>query len=80
MRDEVQTFISRDDTTGEDLEVRRAAVNALGYHAGTVVVMDPISGKVYSIVNQEWALASRVQALLDDQVGNRRCRLGRETD
>ena len=23
---------------------------------GTVVVMDPISGKVYSIVNQEWAL------------------------
>ena len=56
MRDEVQTFISRDDTTGEDLEVRRAAVNALGYHAGTVVVMDPISGKVYSIVNQEWAL------------------------
>jgi len=56
MRDEVQTFISRDDTAGEDLEVRRAAVNALGYHAGTVVVMDPINGKVYSIVNQEWAL------------------------
>jgi membrane peptidoglycan carboxypeptidase len=56
MRDEVQTFISRDDTAGEDLEVRRAAVNALGYHAGTVVVMDPISGKVYSMVNQEWAL------------------------
>jgi len=56
MRDEVQTFISRDDTRGEDMEVRRAAVNALGYHAGTVVVMDPMSGKVYSIVNQEWAL------------------------
>ena len=56
MRDEVQTFISRDETAGEDLEVRRAAVNALGYHAGTVVVMDPMSGKVYSIVNQEWAL------------------------
>ena len=56
MRDEVQTYISRDDTRGEDMEVRRAAVNALGYHAGTVVVMDPNSGKVYSIVNQEWAL------------------------
>jgi penicillin-binding protein 2 len=56
MRDEVQTLISRDDTRGEDLEVRRVAVNALGNHAGTVVVMDPISGKVYSIVNQEWAL------------------------
>ena len=56
MRDEVQSFISRDDTRGEDMEVRRVAVNALGYHAGTVVVMDPNSGQVYSIVNQEWAL------------------------
>ena len=55
MRDEVQALISRDDTTGED-EVRRAAVNALGHHIGTVVVMDPQSGRVYSIVNQEWAL------------------------
>jgi penicillin-binding protein 2 len=56
MRDEAQTFIGRDDMRGEDLEVRRAAVNALGNHAGTVVVMDPMTGKVYSIVNQEWAL------------------------
>ena len=56
MRDEVQALISRDDTTGEDMEVRRAAVNALGKHIGTVVVMDPQSGRVYSIVNQEWAL------------------------
>lgn len=56
MRDEVQALISRDDTTGEDLEVRRAAVSALGNHIGTVVVMDPKSGRVYSIVNQEWAL------------------------
>ncbi|MEK6282742.1 MAG: penicillin-binding transpeptidase domain-containing protein [Acidobacteriota bacterium] len=56
MRDEAMSFISRDDTTGEDMEVRRVAVNALGYHAGTVVVMDPLSGKVYSVVNQEWAL------------------------
>lgn len=56
MRDEVQASISRDDTTGEDMEVRRAAVNALGNHIGTVVVMDPQSGRVYSIVNQEWAL------------------------
>jgi penicillin-binding protein 2 len=56
MRDEVQTFISKDDLTGEDAEVRRVAVNALGNHAGTVVVMDPMTGRVYSIVNQEWAL------------------------
>jgi membrane peptidoglycan carboxypeptidase len=56
MRNEVQANISRDDTRGEDPEVRRVAVNALGNHAGTVVVMDPMSGRVYSIVNQEWAL------------------------
>jgi penicillin-binding protein 2 len=56
MRDEVQALISRDDTTGEDMEVRRAAVSALGKHIGTVVVMDPQSGRVYSMVNQEWAM------------------------
>ena len=56
MRDEVQGFIAKDDLTGEDPEVRRVAVNALGNHAGTVVVMDPMTGRVYSMVNQEWAL------------------------
>jgi len=33
-------MIARDNTTGEDLQVRRVAINALGNHAGTVVVMD----------------------------------------
>ena len=56
MRNEVQAFIAKDDVTGEDAEVRRVAVNALGHHAGTVVVMDPMTGRVYSMVNQEWAL------------------------
>ena len=56
MRDEVQSYIAKDDITGEDPEVRRVAVSALGNHAGTVVVMDPMTGRVYSIVNQEWAL------------------------
>ena len=56
MRNEVATFIGKDDLSGEDPEVRRVAVNALGHHAGTVVVMDPMTGRVYSIVNQEWAL------------------------
>lgn len=56
MRDEVQSFISKDDVSGEDPEVRRVAINALGHHAGTVVVMDPMTGRVYSMVNQEWAL------------------------
>jgi penicillin-binding protein 2 len=56
MRNEAQTFIARDDANGEDPEVRRVAVNALGNHAGTVVVMDPKTGRVYSVVNQEWGL------------------------
>ena len=56
MRAEVQSFIAKDDTTGEDPEVRRVAVDALGNHAGTVVVMDPITGRVYTVVNQEWGV------------------------
>jgi len=56
LRNEVQTNITKDSTTGEDIEVRRAAVAALGNHAGTVVVMDPKTGRVYTVVNQEWAL------------------------
>jgi membrane peptidoglycan carboxypeptidase len=56
MRERVQAMIALDDTTGEDAEIRRVAVNALGNHAGTVVVMDPQTGRIYSIVNQQWAL------------------------
>jgi membrane peptidoglycan carboxypeptidase len=56
IRNEVAENIARDTTAGEDLDVRRAAINALGHHAGTVVVMDPKSGRVYTVVNQEWAL------------------------
>lgn len=56
IRNEVQGLIARDNTAGEDLEVRQIAVRALGHRAGTVVVMDPISGRIYTIVNQEWAV------------------------
>jgi penicillin-binding protein 2 len=56
LRDEVQGMIARDNISGEDAQVRRVAINALGNHAGTVVVMDPMTGKVYSIVNQEWGV------------------------
>jgi hypothetical protein len=56
LRNETAANIARDETTGEDMEVRRAAVAALGNHAGTVVVMDPQTGRVYTVVNQEWAL------------------------
>jgi hypothetical protein len=48
--------ISQDNTEGEDLQIRRAAVNALGSHAGTVVVMEAQTGKIATIVNQEWAI------------------------
>jgi cell division protein FtsI/penicillin-binding protein 2 len=56
MRAGVQTLIEKDDVSGEDPEIRRVAVNALGHHAGTVVVMDPKTGRIYSVVNQQWAL------------------------
>lgn len=56
IRDEVAANILRDDTTGEDPEVRRVAVAALGYHAASVVVMNPRTGQVYTIVNQEWGV------------------------
>lgn len=56
LRNEVQANIAKDSTIGEDLEVRNAAVAALGNYAGTVVVMDPRTGRVYTVVNQDWAL------------------------
>jgi membrane peptidoglycan carboxypeptidase len=56
MRNEAGADIAKDSTVGEDLEVRKAAVSALGHHAGTVVVMDPKTGRVYTVVNQEWGL------------------------
>lgn len=56
LRDETVANIAKDETTGEDLEVRRAAVEALGDRAGTVVVMNPKTGQVYTVVNQDWGL------------------------
>ncbi len=40
---------------GEDLLVRQAAVKALGPYNGSVVVADPSSGRILSIVNQKLA-------------------------
>lgn len=56
LRDESSASIAKDDPTGEDLEVRRIAIEALGSHAGSVVVMEPKTGKVLTVVNQDWAL------------------------
>jgi len=55
LKDETRQNILSDNTEGEDLQVRAAAVNALGNKAGTVVVMEAQTGKVLTIVNQNWA-------------------------
>jgi penicillin-binding protein 2 len=47
-----------DNVDGDDLEVRRAAVDALGPYNGTVVVVDPQTGRILTIVNQKTALDS----------------------
>lgn len=47
-----------DSVDGEDLVVRRAAVDALGPYNGTVVAVDPHSGRILSMVNQRTALRS----------------------
>jgi cell division protein FtsI/penicillin-binding protein 2 len=46
---------------GEDLTVRRAAVEALGSYNGSVVVVDPGSGRILSMVNQRIALGEGFQ-------------------
>lgn len=56
LRTETAENIQNDDTEGEDLQVRRAAVNALGNRAGTVVVMEAKTGKLLTVVNQNWAI------------------------
>jgi penicillin-binding protein 2 len=45
-----------DNVDGEDLDIRRAAVDALGTMNGSVVVVDPTSGRVLTMVNQKLAL------------------------
>lgn len=48
--------IQNDSTDGEDAVIRQAAVEALGERAGTVVVMEAKTGRVLTIVNQDWAI------------------------
>jgi penicillin-binding protein 2 len=46
---------------GEDLEIRRSAVDALGPYNGSVVVVDPSNGRILTMVNQRVALGSGFQ-------------------
>jgi penicillin-binding protein 2 len=52
---------SGDVTTGEDSVVRQAAIDALGNMNGTVVAIEPTSGRVLAMVNQKLALSSGAQ-------------------
>jgi len=53
--------IDGDITTGEDPIVRAAAIEALGNMNGTVVSIDPDSGRVLAMVNQKLALSAGAQ-------------------
>lgn len=50
-----------DSVDGEDLVVRRAAVQALGPFNGTVVVANPANGRILTIVNQKLAFQGGFQ-------------------
>jgi penicillin-binding protein 2 len=50
-----------DVIAGEDQVVRQAAVDALGNMNGTVVAIEPTSGRVLAMVNQKLALSSGAQ-------------------
>ena len=50
-----------DITTGEDPVVRQAAIDALGNMNGTIVAIEPTSGRVLAMVNQKLALSSGAQ-------------------
>lgn len=45
-----------DITLGEDPVVRKAAVDALGHYNGSIVVVDPQTGRILSMVNQKLAM------------------------
>jgi penicillin-binding protein 2 len=47
-----------DNVDGDDLVIRRAAVAALGTMNGSVVVADPATGRILTIVNQRLAFQS----------------------
>ncbi|HET6841481.1 MAG TPA: penicillin-binding transpeptidase domain-containing protein [Candidatus Angelobacter sp.] len=50
-----------DITTGEDPIVRQAAIDALGNMNGTMVALDPATGRILAMVNQKLALSEGAQ-------------------
>ncbi len=53
--------VEGDITAGEDPVVRAAAVEALGNMNGTIVAIDPDSGRILAMVNQKLALSAGAQ-------------------
>jgi len=56
-----QDITEGDVTAGEDPIVRDAAIDALGGMNGTVVAIEPTSGRILAMVNQKLALSSGAQ-------------------
>src|ERR1700730_16538808 len=54
-------IVEADRTAGEDPIVRQAAIDALGNMNGTVVAIQPTSGRILAMVNQKLALSSGAQ-------------------
>jgi penicillin-binding protein 2 len=52
------TPTANDDAVGEDPVVRQAAIDALGKWNGSILVVDPNTGRILSMVNQKLALSS----------------------
>jgi membrane peptidoglycan carboxypeptidase len=61
LRTETVANIAKDKLDGEDMRIRQAAINALGNRAGSVVVMEAQTGKVLTIVNQDWAVRTTIR-------------------
>jgi penicillin-binding protein 2 len=62
----MSSFVAQDTTSGdviggEDPVVRQAAIDALGNMNGTVVAIEPTSGRILAMVNQKLALSSGAQ-------------------
>ncbi len=53
--------VEGDVTAGEDPVVRAAAIEALGNMNGTIVAVDPDSGRILAMVNQKLALSAGAQ-------------------
>lgn len=61
LRNLTNNNIEKDQIEGEDPEIRQAVLNAMSGRSATVVVMDPNTGRIFTVVNQQMALRSPVK-------------------